>query len=77
LSGTLYSVVGSSAYADRGPLDHPAMAVAKSEAGSLMIDITGDSLTGYFINTKGIASDRYRISKTQDEGRGLGPNGCR
>jgi hypothetical protein len=66
LDGTLYSVVGSSARADGGPLDHPAMTVAKSEAGSLMIDIAGDSLSGYFINTAGMVSDRYRITKSAD-----------
>lgn len=66
LDGTLYSVVGSSARADSGPLDHPAMTVAKSEAGSLMIDITTDTLSGYFINTAGMVSDQYRLTKTAD-----------
>jgi predicted phosphodiesterase len=65
LGGTIYSVVGSSARADGGPLDHPAMTVAKSEAGSLIIDVTVDTLSGYFINTAGKVSDRYRITKTE------------
>ncbi len=77
LSGTIYSVVGSSARAHSGSLDHPAMMVGKSEAGSLILDITSDTLSGYFINTKGVASDRYRISKTPGGGRALGPEACR
>lgn len=63
--GTIYNVVGSSANKDEGPLDHPAMAVAKSERGSLMIDLNGGSLNAYFINTHGKVSDHYRISKSE------------
>ncbi len=74
LSGTIYNVVGSSARADHGPLNHPAMFVAKSEAGSLMLDITANSLSGYFINVQGKVSDSYRI--TRSEGVGSQPGRC-
>ncbi len=65
MSGTIYSVVGSSARADGGSVDHPAMAAAKREVGSLMIDISADTLSGYFINTAGEVGDRYRITKSE------------
>jgi hypothetical protein len=74
-SGTIYNVVGSSAYADNGELDHPAMAVAKSELGSLMIDVTADSLSGYFINPLGEVSDQYRITRTTGVAGGQ-PTSC-
>lgn len=64
-AGTVYSVVGSSAYADDGPLDHPAMAVAKQELGSLLVDVVGNSLTARFITPKGEVLDEYRIVKDE------------
>jgi hypothetical protein len=67
LGGTIYSVVGSSARAEGGPLDHPAMAVSRSDAGSLMIDIDREALSAYFINAGGKVIDHYRISKLEDE----------
>lgn len=62
-AGTVYSVVGSSAYADKGPLDHPVMAVAKRELGSLLVDVVGNTLTARFITPKGEVLDEYRIVK--------------
>ena len=73
LGGTVYSVVGSSAYADRGPLDHPAMAVAKQELGSLLLDIDGNTLEARFITPKGEVLDHYRIVK---EGEAGAPRRC-
>jgi hypothetical protein len=61
--GTLYNVVGSSAYADNGPLDHPAMAVAMSQTGSLLLDIVGGRLSAAFIGHDGAVLDRYTITK--------------
>ncbi len=77
LDGTLYNVVGSSSHADNGVLDHPAMAVAKSAAGSLMIDIHGDTLQAYFIDTTGQVIDSYRITRTEEEVVTGGLKGCR
>lgn len=61
--GTVYNVVGSSAYADSGPLNHPAMAVSMRELGSLLVDVEGNSLTARFITPKGEVLDWYRIVK--------------
>lgn len=72
-SGTVYNVIGSSAYADRGPMDHPAMAVAKRELGSLLLDIDGNTLEGRFITPKGEVLDHYRIVK---EGAAGAPRRC-
>lgn len=66
--GTVYNVVGSSAYADNGPLDHPVMAVAKSVLGSLILDIDGNTLEGRFITAKGEVLDHYRIVKEGEDG---------
>jgi hypothetical protein len=75
-AGTVYNVVGSSSRADKGPLDHPAMAVAKRELGSLMIDVTADSLSGYFINPQGKVMDHYRITKQEGRGTTAWLNSC-
>jgi len=61
--GTVYSVVGSSARVHSGPLDHPAMTVAKSVEGSLIVDIEAESLKAYFINSQGQVLDHYTIDK--------------
>ncbi len=73
-AGTVYNVVGSSAYADNGPLNHPAMAVARSELGSLLLDIDSNALEGRFITSKGEVLDHYRIVK---EGAAGSPRSCR
>ena len=62
-SGTVYVVAGSSSKVDRGPLNHPAMAVALEEAGSLIIDVDGNRLTSRFINDKGEVKDEFSIEK--------------
>ncbi len=62
--GTLYVVLGSSSKVDEGPLDHPAMAVARKQMGSLVIDIAGDRLRGRFINEAGEPADRFSLVKT-------------
>lgn len=61
--GTVYAVVGSSSKVDRGPLDHPAHAVALMELGSLVIDIDGERLDARFINSSGEVSDEFAIVK--------------
>jgi hypothetical protein len=71
-AGAVYSVVGSSAYADKGPLDHPVMAVAERALGSLLLDIEGNTLTGRFITPKGEVLDTYRIVKQGAPGQARG-----
>lgn len=67
-AGAVYNVVGSSAYADKGPLDHPVMAVSKRELGSLLLDIDGNALEARFITPKGEVLDHYRIVKEGEPG---------
>jgi hypothetical protein len=67
-AGAIYNVVGSSAYADNGPLDHPAMAVALRELGSLLLDIDDNTLDGRFITPTGEVLDHYRIVKEGEAG---------
>jgi hypothetical protein len=61
--GTIYNVVGSSAHADNGPLNHPAMAVAMSQPGSLILDIAAATLSAVFIDANGAVRDHYEIDK--------------
>ncbi|MEN8170760.1 MAG: metallophosphoesterase family protein [Pseudomonadota bacterium] len=61
--GIIYNVVGSSARANSGPLDHPAMTIARSELGSLLLDIDGNKLSAIAITPKGKVFDRYEIRK--------------
>ncbi len=68
-SGAIYSVVGSSAKADNSPLDHPVMAMAKRELGSLLVDIDGNTLEARFITPKGEVLDHYRIVKEGEAGQ--------
>ncbi len=67
--GTIYNVVGSSAYAQGEQLNHPAMAVSLRELGSLMIDITVNRLQAHFISPDGFELDSYTISKMAIENR--------
>ncbi len=65
-TGTVYAVLGSTSKIDGGPLDHPAHRVVRSELGSLMLEVAGDTLTAHFINTGGEVSDRFSIVKSAD-----------
>lgn len=67
-AGAIYNVVGSTARANNGPLDHPVMAVSKSQAGSLIVDVAGDTLTAHFITDFGDEADRYTIIKKDEAG---------
>lgn len=73
LGGTIYNVVGSSAHADKGPLDHPAMAVAEQELGSLMIDITPSRLDASFITSEGMVLDHYSIARVANGPQSAAP----
>lgn len=66
-AGTVYNVVGSSAHADEGPLDHPVMAVSIQELGSLLVDVDGNTLTARFITPRRQVLDTYRIVKDLKE----------
>jgi len=61
--GTIYNVVGCSGKADHGPLNHPAMPVAYSIMGSLLLTIDAHKLHAEFITLEGNVKDYYEIIK--------------
>jgi hypothetical protein len=65
-SGTIYTVLGSSAKVDRGKLNHPVMAVSLRQAGSVILDIDQRSLSMVFLNDSGQVSDQLKIVKDND-----------
>ena len=62
-SGTVYTVLGSSAEAVPGQFDHPAMAVSEATLGSMIIDVETDHITARFINTDAQEADKFVIKK--------------
>lgn len=67
-SGTIYTVLGSSAKVDMGPLDHPAMPYSLLEAGSMIIDVNGNKLKAVFINKESKVKDQFEIIKGVNKG---------
>ena len=61
--GTVYAVVGSSARAAHGPMNHPIMASSMMEIGSLVVDVNGSRLDGRFIGGEGMVLDHFSITK--------------
>jgi len=61
--GAIYAVVGSTARADYGPINHPVMADSMMETGSLVVDVKGDRLDGRFISGEGMVLDHFSITK--------------
>lgn len=63
--GTVYSVVGSSAWNVNCclGLDHPAMYRSLAQIGSLVLDIDGDTLQGTFVRGDGVIDDYFTIVK--------------
>ncbi len=73
--GAIYVVAGSSSQVGQGPLNHPANVVGLKQAGSLIIDINGNTLVGHFINNRGKEMDTFSIRK--QAGYKSGYAGCR
>lgn len=61
--GAVYSVVGSSGQISGGTLNHPAMYISLNEAGSMVLDIDGQTLNAKFINSSGVVRDHFTITK--------------
>ena len=61
--GAVYSVVGSSSKNTGGLTQHVVMAYWENIEGSLVIDIDGGQLDGYFITLDGDVNDHFRIVK--------------
>ncbi len=59
--GTVYTVVGAVAFGGSGPLDHPAMARSLPNAGSLVLEITGNQLLARYLDATGIERDHFAI----------------
>lgn len=72
--GTVYIVDGSSSKVGHGKLNHPANVVGLAEAGSVLIDIEGNTLTSRFINNKEVVADSFSITKRA--GYKSGYHGC-
>lgn len=62
--GAVYLVVGSSAKADYGPLNHPVMAISKQVTGSMIVDVDGLRLEARFVDDQARVVDEFRIEKT-------------
>ena len=73
--GTVYAVVGSSAkkgnFAGDGQLDHPVMFTGDYILGSMALEITGDTLNAYFIDTNAVVFDNFTIIKVEDTTTGI------
>ena len=67
-NGTLYTVAGSSSNENQGPLNHPAMPYTSADAGSVIVDISGNSLKSYFINRRGKVIDQFTLVKGDKTG---------
>ncbi|WP_310461269.1 Ig-like domain-containing protein [Sphaerotilus sp.] len=61
--GAVYSVVGSSGGADTGPLNHPAMFISLSVAGSMVLDIDGAQMNATFLSDTGAVRDSFTMIK--------------
>jgi hypothetical protein len=61
--GTVYSVVGSSSKNGGGLTQHPVMTVFINYEGSLVVDVNGSQLDGYWIDKDGVLDDHFQIRK--------------
>ncbi|MEO1086764.1 MAG: metallophosphoesterase family protein, partial [Acidobacteriota bacterium] len=57
--GAVYVTAGGAALSAKGDFDHPAMAVATAERGSLVLDATAERLELHFIAASGEVLDRF------------------
>jgi hypothetical protein len=61
--GAVYAVVGSSSEVRNTTLNHPAHVVGLLRLGSLIMDISGNTLTATFLAANGQTPDTFRIIK--------------
>lgn len=62
-SGTVYVVAGSSGKTGSGTFDHPAMYAGISELGSVALEVAGERLDAWMIDTSGSALDWFTLVK--------------
>ena len=61
--GTVYAVVGSSSKDSGGLGSHPIMHVGVNDEGSLVLEVHGRRMDGWFLDADGVVRDRFRIEK--------------
>lgn len=61
--GTVYVVAGTGALYQEGPLNHPAMKTSLKDTGSVILDITANSLNSNYIDINGNILDSFNINK--------------
>jgi calcineurin-like phosphoesterase family protein/purple acid phosphatase-like protein len=61
--GSVYVVAGSSGKTSGGALDHPAMFISLNQLGSMVLDVDGDRLDAVFLNSNGVTTDHFTITK--------------
>jgi myo-inositol-hexaphosphate 3-phosphohydrolase len=64
-SGAVFIVAGSSGQLSPGPLDHPVMFASFEMRGSVVLDVAGNRLESFFINSEGVISDYFSIIKNE------------
>ncbi len=60
-NGAVFTVAGSSGKLTVATLNHAAMAVNRTELGSVVLDVTGRELVARFINSTGVVRDTFSI----------------
>ncbi|MGW8392276.1 DNRLRE domain-containing protein [Pseudoduganella sp. HUAS MS19] len=63
-SGAVYSVVGASGQVSGGLLNHPAMYLSLNELGSMVLDVSGQTMDIKYLNNNGTVRDYFTISKS-------------
>jgi acid phosphatase type 7 len=63
-SGAVYSVVGASGKVSGGLLNHPAMFVSLNELGSMVIDVSNQTMDIKYLNNNGTVRDYFTLSKS-------------
>ena len=61
MRGAVFAVAGSSGKLTVATLNHAAMAVNRTELGSVVLDVTGRELVARFINSTGVVRDTFSI----------------
>ncbi|HEU4776742.1 MAG TPA: DNRLRE domain-containing protein [Telluria sp.] len=74
-SGAVYSVVGASGQVSGGTLNHPAMFVSLNELGSMILDVSGQTMDIKYLNNNGSVRDYFTISKNTTTTPPAAPSG--
>jgi hypothetical protein len=61
--GAVYAVAGTAGHTDGGPLDHPVMIASLNVLGSLVLDVSGNTLEGRFLDEQAVVRDSFTIIK--------------